>query len=253
MFELIRAEQAPLVALIAGFVVLAVVVGVAVGLARRLRLGRLGHRARHRRRRSPSPRTGRPTRSRSPSAAPSRPTRSSTGGCTTSSRACASPAGLPKPGVYIVDDPAPNAFATGRNPKHAAIAVTTGLLEKLNRVELEGVIAHELSHIRNYDILVSTLAVTLVGFVAMLTDIAIRMMWWNGGRVPARATTTTASNPLALRRLRVADRRSDRRQGDAGGGQPPARDARRRQRVPAHALSTGADLALWKSCATTRR
>ena len=65
--------------------------------------------------------------------------------------------------MYIVDDPAPNAFATGRNPKHAAIAVTTGLLEKMNRVELEGVLAHELSHIRNYDILVSTLAVTLVG------------------------------------------------------------------------------------------
>ena len=78
--------------------------------------------------------------------------------------------GLPKPRVYIVDDPAPNAFATGRNPRHAAIAVTTGLLEKLNRVELEGVLAHELSHIRNYDILVSTLAVTLVGGIAILTD-----------------------------------------------------------------------------------
>ena len=82
--------------------------------------------------------------------------------------------GLPKPGVYIIDDPAPNAFATGRNPQHAAIAVTTGLLEKMNRVELEGVLAHELSHIRNYDILVSTLAVTLVGAIALLTDIAIR-------------------------------------------------------------------------------
>ena len=92
-------------------------------------------------------------------------------------------AGLPKPRVYIVDDPAPNAFATGRNPKHAAIAVTTGLLEKLNRVELEGVIAHELSHVRNYDILVSTLAVTLVGSIALLTNIGMRMMWWNGGRV----------------------------------------------------------------------
>lgn len=90
--------------------------------------------------------------------------------------------GLPKPGIYIVDDPAPNAFATGRDPKHAAIAVTTGLLEKLNRVELEGVLAHELSHIRNYDILVSTLAVTLVGSIALLTNIGIRMMWWNGGR-----------------------------------------------------------------------
>ncbi|MEO7557262.1 MAG: zinc metalloprotease HtpX [Acidimicrobiales bacterium] len=91
-------------------------------------------------------------------------------------------AGLPKPRVYIVDDPAPNAFATGRNPKHAAIAVTTGLLELMNRVELEGVLAHELSHIKNYDILVSTLAVTLVGFIALASDLGIRMLWWGGGR-----------------------------------------------------------------------
>jgi heat shock protein HtpX len=106
-------------------------------------------------------------------------------------------AGLPKPRVYIVDDPAPNAFATGRNPKHAAIAVTTGLLEKLNRVELEGVIAHELSHVRNYDILVSTLAVTLVGSIALLTNIGMRMMWWNGGRVN-REGDRNGGNPLAL-------------------------------------------------------
>jgi heat shock protein HtpX len=106
-------------------------------------------------------------------------------------------AGLPKPKVYIVDDPAPNAFATGRNPKHAAIAVTTGLLEKMNRVELEGVIAHELSHVRNYDILVSTLAVTLVGSIALLTNIGMRMMWWNGGRV-RREGDRNGGNPLAL-------------------------------------------------------
>jgi len=91
-------------------------------------------------------------------------------------------AGLPKPRVYVVDDPAPNAFATGRNPRHAAVAVTTGLLEKLNRVELEGVLAHELSHVKNYDILVSTLAVTLVGVVAVLTDFSLRFMWWGGPR-----------------------------------------------------------------------
>lgn len=106
--------------------------------------------------------------------------------------------GLPKPGVYIVDDPAPNAFATGRNPNNAAIAVTTGLLDKLNRVELEGVIAHELSHIKNYDILVSTLAVTMVGAVALVTDLAIRMMWWNGGRVARRGDQADSSNPLAF-------------------------------------------------------
>ena len=106
--------------------------------------------------------------------------------------------GLPQPRVYVVDDPAPNAFATGRNPQHAAIAVTTGLLEKLNRVELEGVIAHELSHIKNYDILVSTLAVTLVGAVALITDMAIRMMWWNGGRNRRDGDHGDSGNPLAI-------------------------------------------------------
>jgi heat shock protein HtpX len=90
--------------------------------------------------------------------------------------------GLPKPRLYVVDDPAPNAFATGRNPRHAAVAVTTGLLEKMNRVELEGVIAHELAHVKNYDILVTTLAVTMVGVVALLADIGVRMLWWGGGR-----------------------------------------------------------------------
>jgi heat shock protein HtpX len=106
--------------------------------------------------------------------------------------------GLPKPRVYVVEDPAPNAFATGRNPKHAAIAVTTGLLDMMNRVELEGVVAHELSHIRNYDILVSTLAVTLVGAVALITDLAIRMMWWNGGRVSRQGDQGDRGNPLAI-------------------------------------------------------
>ena len=106
--------------------------------------------------------------------------------------------GLPQPRIYVVDDPAPNAFATGRNPQHAAIAVTTGLLEKLNRVELEGVIAHELSHIKNYDILVSTLAVTLVGAVALVTDMAIRMMWWNGGRSRRDGDHGDSGNPLAI-------------------------------------------------------
>jgi heat shock protein HtpX len=106
--------------------------------------------------------------------------------------------GLPKPRVYIVEDPAPNAFATGRDPKHAAIAVTTGLLEKMNRVELEGVVAHELSHIRNYDILVSTLAVTLVGSVALLTNFAVRALWWNGGRINRSGDRDSGGNPIAI-------------------------------------------------------
>ena len=90
--------------------------------------------------------------------------------------------GLPKPRLYVIEDASPNAFATGRNPKHAAIAVTTGLLERMNRVELEGVLAHELSHIKNYDILVSTLAVTLVGVVAIAADLGVRLLWFGMGR-----------------------------------------------------------------------
>ena len=105
-------------------------------------------------------------------------------------------AGLPKPRVYIIDDDAPNAFATGRDPKHAAIAVTTGLLDKMNRIELEGVVAHELSHIKNYDILVSTLAVTLVGFIALASDLAIRILWWGGGR--SRDDNNSGGGPQAI-------------------------------------------------------
>lgn len=90
-------------------------------------------------------------------------------------------AGLPKPRLYVIHDPAPNAFATGRDPKHAALAVTTGLLEVMNRVELEGVIAHELAHVKNYDILASTVAVTAVGTIALLSDIGLRF-WIFGGR-----------------------------------------------------------------------
>ncbi len=79
-------------------------------------------------------------------------------------------AGLPMPKIYIIDDPSPNAFATGRNPEHAVIAVTSGILQKLNKTELEGVIAHELSHIGNRDILLQTVVVVLVGFVTLLAD-----------------------------------------------------------------------------------
>ncbi|RJQ34308.1 zinc metalloprotease HtpX [Candidatus Parcubacteria bacterium] len=89
-------------------------------------------------------------------------------------------AGIQKPRLYIVDDPAPNAFATGRNAKHAVVAVTTGLLARLDRSELEGVIAHELSHIGNRDILVMTVAVVLAGAVAMLTDIFLRISFFGG-------------------------------------------------------------------------
>jgi heat shock protein HtpX len=90
--------------------------------------------------------------------------------------------GIPKPRLYVVQDNSPNAFATGRDPQHAAIAVTTGLLEKMNRLELEGVLAHELAHIKNNDILVATVAVTLVGALALLSDWGLRFLWWGGPR-----------------------------------------------------------------------
>ncbi len=91
-------------------------------------------------------------------------------------------AGIPAPRCYVIDDTAPNAFATGRNPKNSVICVTTGLLQKLNRVELEGVIGHEMSHIKNYDILLQTLTVVMVGMVALLSDWILRGVFWGGGR-----------------------------------------------------------------------
>lgn len=90
-------------------------------------------------------------------------------------------AGLPMPKLYVVTDPAPNAFATGRDEKHAVVAVTTGLLSMMTRAELEGVIAHELSHIQNRDMLVMTVAVVLAGFVAIVADIFLRMSLFGGG------------------------------------------------------------------------
>ncbi len=94
-------------------------------------------------------------------------------------------AGIPTPRIYLIDDSAPNAFATGRDPEHAAIAVTKGLLGKLNRLELEGVIAHEMAHIRNYDIRLATVATIMVGLVVMMSDIFRRSLLWDrrgGGR-----------------------------------------------------------------------
>ena len=102
-------------------------------------------------------------------------------------------AGLPMPKVYVVDDPAPNAFATGRDKNHAVVCATTGLLAILDKSELEGVIAHELSHIGNRDMLVSTVVVVLVGFVSIVGDVFLRSLMWGGAR------------------------RSDDRDGNAGG------------------------------------
>lgn len=89
-------------------------------------------------------------------------------------------AGLPMPRVYIINDPAPNAFATGRDKEHAVVAATTGLLQVLDKTELEGVIGHELSHIGNRDMLLSTVVVVLVGFVTILADVFRRNLFWGG-------------------------------------------------------------------------
>ena len=91
-------------------------------------------------------------------------------------------AGLPKPKLYVIDDPAPNAFATGRDEKHAVVCATTGLLSMMSRPELEGIIGHELSHIKNRDILLMTIAVVLAGLIALLANFFLRMSFWGGGR-----------------------------------------------------------------------
>jgi len=101
-------------------------------------------------------------------------------------------AGLPRPKLYVIEDSAPNAFATGRDPDHAVICATTGLLDKLNRTELEGVIAHELTHIKNYDIRLMSLVSVMVGLVALLADWFLRMSWHSG-----RDRDTKEGNGLA--------------------------------------------------------
>ena len=95
-------------------------------------------------------------------------------------------AGIPAPRCYVIEDTAPNAFATGRDPKNAVICVTTGILDKLNRVELEGVVAHEMSHIKNYDVRLQTVVVVMAGVVALLSDWMLRSFMWGGGRRRSR-------------------------------------------------------------------
>lgn len=90
--------------------------------------------------------------------------------------------GIGTPALFVIEDSAPNAFATGRDPKHASVAVTRGLLDKLDRTELEGVLAHEMSHVVNHDIRVMLLVTVLVGTIALISDWMLRSMWWGGGR-----------------------------------------------------------------------
>lgn len=109
-------------------------------------------------------------------------------------RALAARAGIPTPRVYVVDDPTPNAFATGRNPEHAAVAVTTGILQVLDRYELEGVIAHELAHIKNRDILIGSIAAVMAGAISYLATMAQWSMLFGGGR----SDDQEGSNPLVM-------------------------------------------------------
>ena len=119
-------------------------------------------------------------------------------------------AGLPMPKIYIINELQINAFATGRNPKNSAMAVTTGALQRLTRTELEGVLAHELSHIANRDIIVSTVAVVLSGVIAMVADIFLKMLYWSnderkgGAAVLIIAVAATILAPFAAMLLRLA-------------------------------------------------
>ena len=106
--------------------------------------------------------------------------------------------GLQMPKIYVIEDSAPNAFATGRDPKHAVICATTGIMEKLNKIELEGVIAHELSHIRNFDIRLMAIVVVLVGLVALLADFFMRSLWYGGGRRDSRQGSNSAQGIFLL-------------------------------------------------------
>lgn len=113
-------------------------------------------------------------------------------------------AGIPKPRLYVVDDPAPNAFATGRRPEQAAVAVTTGLLDRMDRRELEAVLAHELGHIRNDDLLTVTVAVTLAGATMLLADLSRRMLWFGGGGRRGRDSRDGGGGAIAVIMLIVS-------------------------------------------------
>jgi heat shock protein HtpX len=137
-------------------------------------------------------------------------------------------AGIPAPRLYLIGDSAPNAFATGRDPQHAAIVVTTGLLDKLDRLELEGVIAHEMAHIQNYDIRLSTIAAVLVGMIALLSDWFLRSMRWGrrrgsrsggggSGLLALLGIALALLAPLAAQLLRMAVSRSREYLADASG------------------------------------
>ncbi|MBU6490791.1 M48 family metalloprotease [Patescibacteria group bacterium] len=134
-------------------------------------------------------------------------------------------AGLPKPKLYVIDDPAPNAFATGRDEEHAVVCATTGLLAMMTRLELEGVIGHELSHIKNRDMLLMTVAVVLAGFVALVANIFLRVSFWGGDRrdnngnaiLMVLAVVGIVLAPLAAKLIELAVSRRREYLADASG------------------------------------
>jgi heat shock protein HtpX len=107
-------------------------------------------------------------------------------------------AGLPKPEVYVIDDPAPNAFSTGKNPEHSSIVVTTGLLQKLNRDELQGVVAHEMAHIRNQDVRFMTTLAIVAGLIPLLADFFGQMLWFSGGARSSRKDNDQSAGVIMI-------------------------------------------------------
>ena len=158
-------------------------------------------------------------------------------------------AGLPMPQLFVIPDADPNAFATGRDPEHASIAVTNGLLDALSREELQGVVAHEMSHVRNFDIRLMTVVAALVGAVVLLSDFIRRWMFWGGGkrgggsrdkgrrrrRRRADGGVGDRHHPGANRRAAAVDDgvAAPRVPGRCVGGRAHAKPARARQRTPA--------------------
>jgi heat shock protein HtpX len=135
-------------------------------------------------------------------------------------------ADLPMPKVYVMDNPTPNAFATGRNPNHSAVAVTTGIMKILNREELEGVISHELTHVKNRDILVGTIAATLVGTITMIARMAGWAAMFGGGGRDSRDRDNVFADlaliiiaPIAAMLIQLAISRSREYMADSGGAQ----------------------------------
>jgi heat shock protein HtpX len=138
--------------------------------------------------------------------------------------------GIPKPAVYVVPEQAPNAFATGRDPEHSSVAVTQGLLDTMNRVELEGVVGHEMAHVKDRDILLGTVVATLVGSVVLLSEFLLRWFWWGGGRrsnsdggaqgyaiVAAIGLVVAILTPIVAQAIKLAMSRQREYQADAEG------------------------------------